>query len=168
LAEKENDPDSRMKTAAYIDTVPATIPLGKPFTFTGSVISGLSGVERVECWLRRATGGNLGPDDPAWQSAEWRPAALDQPPAHWENTLPPGERAGDVWGFDRTTGQPKTWPLPYSMVGWSFTAHDLPPGKYELRARSVDLNGFAQPEPRPYQKSGRNLLDVRRFEIMAG
>jgi len=30
----------------------------------------------------------------------------------------------------------------------------------------VDLNGFAQPEPRPIQKSGRNSLDVREFEVV--
>ena len=53
-------------------------------------------------------------------------------------------------------------------MGWSLTAKNLVPGKYELRARAVDLNGFAQPEPRPYQKSGRNVLDVRRFEVVDG
>jgi hypothetical protein len=34
----------------------------------------------------------------------------------------------------------------------------LAPGRYELRTRAVDLNGFAQPEPRPYQKSGMNRV----------
>jgi hypothetical protein len=29
----------------------------------------------------------------------------------------------------------------------------------------VDLNGFAQPEPRPLQKTGKNGLLVRRFEV---
>ena len=35
-------------------------------------------------------------------------------------------------------------------------SNDLAPGAYEFRVRTVDLNGFAQPEPRPYPKSGRN------------
>jgi hypothetical protein len=35
-----------------------------------------------------------------------------------------------------------------------------------LRARAVDLNGFAQPEPRPNQKTGMNGLEVHEFEVM--
>jgi hypothetical protein len=34
-----------------------------------------------------------------------------------------------------------------------------------VRARTVDLNGFAQPEPRSIQKSGKNGIQVRRFEV---
>jgi hypothetical protein len=45
------------------------------------------------------------------------------------------------------------------------TLRDLRPGTYELRARAVDLNDFAQPEPRPYQKSGRNEVQVRRIVV---
>jgi len=29
----------------------------------------------------------------------------------------------------------------------------------------VDLNGFAQPEPRPNQKAGMNGLETREFEV---
>lgn len=166
-AEKDNDPDSRMKTAAYLDPTPAKVTAGQPATFTGTAVSGLSGLERVECWIRPAGTSNLTDDDPAWQSAAWTPATLDQAPQSWTNAFPAGINPGDVWGFDTRTGHPKSWPLPYSIVGWSFQATDLAPGKYEIRPRSVDLNGFAQPEPRPYQKSGRNLLDVRRFEVTA-
>ena len=39
-----------------------------------------------------------------------------------------------------------------------FRGYELEPGSYEFRARAVDLNGFAQPAPRPYQKSGMNLV----------
>ncbi len=166
-AEQENDPESRMKTAAYVDDVPQEVKAGQPINFTGSVVSGLSGLERVECWIRPAGMGNLRDDDPAWQSAKWSPAKLDPAPTNWTNSLPEGVKAKEVFGFDPRSGKPKTWPLPYSVVGWSITANNLIPGKYEFRARSVDLNGFAQPEPRPYQKSGRNVLDVRRFEVAA-
>ena len=44
---------------------------------------------------------------------------------------------------------------------------DLAPGSYEFRVRTVDLNGFAQPEPRPYQKSGMNLIPCRTLEVTA-
>ncbi len=166
-AEQNNDPESRMKTAAYLDNVPEKVKAEQPLRITGNVMCGLSGLERVECWIRPAGMGNLRDDDPAWQSAEWTSATLDAAPTNWANSLPEDVRAADVFGFDPQNGKPKSWPLSYSVVGWSLTAKNLAPGKYELRARSVDLNGFAQPEPRPYQKSGRNVLDVRRFEVVA-
>ena len=62
--------------------------------------------------------------------------------------------------------QPLTWPLRYSMVTWSATLRDLAPGEYEVRARTVDLNGFEQPEPRTTLKSGRNQIQVRRFIVV--
>ena len=34
-------------------------------------------------------------------------------------------------------------------MGWTATVVGLGPGCYELRARSVDESGNAQPEPRP-------------------
>jgi hypothetical protein len=69
-------------------------------------------------------------------------------------------------GFDPNTGVPKQWPLRYSMVGWSAKIVDLKPGNYELRVRAVDLNDFAQPEPRPIQKTGRNSIEVKEFEVV--
>ena len=68
-------------------------------------------------------------------------------------------------GFDPKTGRPATWPLRYSMISWTTKLHDLRPGRYEFRARAVDLNGFAQPEPRPIPKSGKNAVEVHRFEV---
>jgi hypothetical protein len=52
------------------------------------------------------------------------------------------------------------------MCSYGATIKGLKIGQYEVRARSVDLNDFAQPEPRPTQKSGRNGIQVRRFEIV--
>jgi len=80
--------------------------------------------------------------------------------------LPAGVASREILGFDPKSGQPATWPLRYSMISWSASVANLAPGKYALRARAVDLNGFAQPEPRPIQKSGRNSLDVREFEVV--
>lgn len=68
-------------------------------------------------------------------------------------------------GFDPKTGQPGKWPLRYSMISWSTTLRDLAPGTYEFRARIVDLNNFAQPEPRPVLKTGKNAVEVHRFEV---
>ena len=51
-ANGNNDPDSYLKTAAYVDDGPEKIPAGKDVVLTGQVISGLSGVSRVEYWVR--------------------------------------------------------------------------------------------------------------------
>jgi hypothetical protein len=74
----------------------------------------------------------------------------------------------EIWGFDPKTGKPKDWPLRYSIATWSVTLKDLPPGDYELRARTVDQNGFAQPEPRPQPTSGINRISPAKiFKVTA-
>ena len=163
-AEKNNDPESHLKTAAYLDELAPKFPAGRPVTVSGLVIAGWSGLERVEYWLREAAE-DIADDDPAWTAAKWLPCQTAEPPADWSSVLPAGVSARDILGFDRTTGRPLTWPLRYSMVAWSAALRDLAPGKYEVRARSVDLNGEAQPEPRPIAKTGRNGIQVRRFEV---
>lgn len=160
-AEKNNDPESHLKTAAYLDDV---VVSGRSVQVGGWAISGLSGLSHVETWLRPAGAAVLKDQDPAWQTAVWKRAELDPQP-DWGAVLPAGVAASEVLGFDRNTGRPMTWPLRYSMVGFSTTLRGLEPGKYEVRARTVDLNGFAQPEPRDLQKSGKNGIQVRTFEI---
>ncbi len=44
----------------------------------------------------------------------------------------------------------------YTIALWTATLRDVPPGEYDLRCRTVDLAGNAQPMPRPFAKSGRN------------
>jgi hypothetical protein len=44
---------------------------------------------------------------------------------------------------------------------------DLRPGRYEFRARTIDGNGFAQPEPRPFaQRSGMNGVQCKSLRII--
>jgi DMSO/TMAO reductase YedYZ molybdopterin-dependent catalytic subunit len=160
-AENNNDPESHLKTAAYLDDV---VVSGKTAHIGGWAISGLSGLSHVETWLRPA-GSVLADNDPEWQKAVWKPAQLDAQP-DWKSVLPSGTRPQDILGFDKATGKPLSWPLRYSMVGYSATLSDLKPGKYEIRARTVDLNGFAQPEPRSIQKSGKNGIQVRTFTVV--
>jgi hypothetical protein len=134
----------------------------------GLAISGLSGLRRVEYWLRSRDGnaGEVTEDDPAWEQGPWLSAQIAGPPADWSSILPPGVSAKELLGFDPKTGRPATWPLRYSMVWWSAALKGLAPGKYEVRARAVDLNGFAQPEPRAMQKAGMNPVQVERFEVV--
>ncbi len=163
-AEQNNDPESFLKTAAYLDGLSAKIPAGQPVIITGLVMAGLSGVKRVEYCLQRD---DSKPGEPKVEAPEqWNEAQLEEPPADWSSVLPVGVASRQVLGFDSNTGKPATWPLRYSMISWTATLKGLAPGKYALRARAVDLNGFAQPEPRASQKAGRNALELREFQVM--
>ncbi|WP_414664818.1 molybdopterin-dependent oxidoreductase [Horticoccus sp. 23ND18S-11] len=166
-ANQNNDPESHLKTAAYIDPLPGWFSAGQPIALSGLVLAGYSGLQRVECWLHRVEPGTapVAQDDATYQAASWTPCALEAPPSHWSLHFPAGVSTREVLGFDRKTGQPAAWPLRYSMISWSAAFQDLKPGRYEFRARAVDLNGFAQPEPRPVLKSGKNAVEVRRFEV---
>jgi DMSO/TMAO reductase YedYZ molybdopterin-dependent catalytic subunit len=166
-ADANNDPESYLKTAAYLDDGPQTFKLDQPIEIRGTAMVGWSGLKRVEYWLRPDTGthGKLADDDPAWQKAQWVPCVLDRP-SEWGGHLPEGVMPKDVWGFD-AEGKPKEWPLRYSVAPWSVTLKGLAAGVYEFRVRTIDLNGFAQPEPRPYPKSGRNEIQYRPIMVMA-
>lgn len=169
-ASGNNDPDSFLKTAAYVDKAldGRKIPVGQPVFITGQVISGLSGVKHVEYWLRRVEGGPqaLADDDPELLNAPWKPCQLETQP-QWTTVLPKGVNPRQVLAFDVHNGTPLSWPPRYGMCSYYAMVSDLKPGRYEARARSVDLNGFAQPEPRPLQKAGKNGIQVRRFEIVS-
>ncbi|MGH7173200.1 MAG: molybdopterin-dependent oxidoreductase [Gemmataceae bacterium] len=167
-AEAGNDPESHLKTMARIDEAPQSFAAGRPLALTGVAMAGWSGLRRVEYWLRPDTGrhGQIEEDDPAWTKAEWKPCAIDPPPEDWAGQLPADVQPREVWGFDPRSGRPKEWPLRYSVVSWSVSLKDLPPGAYEFRVRAVDLNGYAQPEPRPDPKSGRNEIQCKTILVM--
>ena len=83
------DPDSYVKTMAWPEG-PTTFKAGVPITFRGVAVCGLSGLKRVEYWLRPDTGtdGKLADDDPAWKTATWKPCVIDPPPDDWKAHLP--------------------------------------------------------------------------------
>lgn len=165
----DNDVESHLKTAAYVDSAPPPVRAGQALVVTGTVMVGMSGLKRVEYWLRPA-GDNkpLADDDPAWANARWSPCVITPPPQDWTATLPRGVTPASVFGFDARTGQPREWPMKYSWALWSVTLGNLKAGAYEFRARAVDNNDFAQPEPRPYPKSGRNEVQMRRLTVHQG
>jgi DMSO/TMAO reductase YedYZ molybdopterin-dependent catalytic subunit len=166
-AQQNNDPESYLKTAAYIDQGPGMFPARRPVVLAGTAMVGLPGLRRVEYWLRPDAGthGRLADDDPAWRTARWQPCTLLPPPQNWGGSLPSGVLPRDIWGFDARTGQPKEWPMRYSWALWTVTLNDLDAGTYEFRVRAVDLNDFAQPEPRPYPKSGKNEVPYKQITI---
>jgi len=167
-ASGNNDPDSFLKTAAYVDSGKGKVQAGEPVFLTGQVISGLSGVKRVEYWLRSVPAPNqpkLADDAPELISAKWLPCELEAQP-DWSSILPKGVKSQNVLAFDKASGKPTSWPPRYGMCSYMAALKELKPGHYEVRARSVDLNDYIQPEPRPSQKSGKNSIQVHRFEVV--
>jgi DMSO/TMAO reductase YedYZ molybdopterin-dependent catalytic subunit len=168
-AEANNDPESYLKTMARIDDGPEAFKAGRPITLTGVAMVGWSGLKRVESWLRPDTGrhAQLAEDDPDWKTARWEPCQIEPPPEDWGGSLPDGVMPKDVWGFDPKTGRPKEWPMRFSVARWSVTLKGLAAGAYEFRVRTIDLNGYAQPQPRPYPKSGRNEIQGKTILVMS-
>jgi DMSO/TMAO reductase YedYZ molybdopterin-dependent catalytic subunit len=162
------DPYSPMKTLARLD-VHASLKFKRdePITISGIATVGASGLARVEYWLRpdQGTHGKLDADDPAWGTADWKQVALEgQPPKNWLEGLA-GKLPEHTSFIDSAMQSPRVWPLPYSWVQWSENLGNLVPGAYEFRARAVDLNGFAQPEPRPNPQSGIADVHCQTFVV---
>jgi hypothetical protein len=165
-AERNNDPESYLKTAAYFDSVvEERWPAGRPIIVRGAAMVGWPGLERVEYWLRSAPAqaAPLADDDPAWRSAQWRPAVIEPPPTDWSG-LPGNVLPRDVHGFG-ADGRPRQWPIRFTYALWTITLSGLAAGRYELRVRTVDKNGFAQPQPRPYQRSGLNRIQSKVIAV---
>ena len=152
---------------ARMDDSPAAFKVGQPIDLTGVAMAGWSGLKCVEYWLRPDTGthGKLADDDPAWKTAKWQPCAIEPPPRDWGGNFPDGVLPRDVWGFDEK-GVPKDWPMRFSVAHWTVSLKGLAVGAYEFRVRTVDLNGYAQPEPRPYPKSGQNAIQYKPIMVM--
>ena len=91
--------------------------------------------------------------DPYCLQGDWRAATLADRPADLET--PRTERSV----------QTREWPLRYTFVHWTATLPPLGAGEYEVRCRSVDLNGIAQPMPRPFPKSGRADIHVLKLTV---
>jgi DMSO/TMAO reductase YedYZ molybdopterin-dependent catalytic subunit len=167
---QNNDPESYLKTAAYIDDPePSTFRTGATPIMRGTAMVGWPGLERVEYWLRPESGthGVISDEDPAWKTAKWRPCTIAPPPVDWSAALPDDLHPSQIWGFGRD-GKPREWPMRFSIALWSAALAGLSPGGYEFRVRTVDKNGFAQPEPRPFvQRSGLNAIQCKQFIVLA-
>lgn len=162
-----NDPESHLKTAAYVDRKSEQVKAGDPVILTGQVINGLSGLNRVEYWVRKVAENSEKLHDlhPELLRGPWQPCEIEPQP-DWKSILPKEITSRQILGFNPETGQPLSWPLRYGMASYRAVIRDLPPGKYELRARAVDLNGYSQPEPRPAQKTGKNAIQFRTVEVV--
>ena len=163
-ANANNDIDSWMKTFARFLSFPATVKAGQAIPITGAAQVGISGLSKVQCWLCPREK-ELPRDDPYFAAADWREAQIlsPPPPRGWGGAFKEGKLPADVIGFD-PAGRPKSWPLRYALAHWAVLLPGVRAGKYDLRCRTIDANGLAQPLPRPFPKSGRNAIEKVELE----
>lgn len=152
-----NDIDSWMKTFARVLSRPAKVKAGEPIAVTGLAQVGIGGLSKVQYWLHPQEP-KWPADDPYFANAPWKDAEMLGPPASWAGGIPEGKLPEGVLGFDAATGKPRSWPLRYAIAHWGALLTEVPPGEYFLRCRTIDANGVAQPMPRPFAKSGRNMI----------
>ncbi len=165
-AEKGNDVDSRMKTYARILNWREEMPNGSAIPLTGVAQCGSSGLSKVQYWLKEKATDWLSSDQ-YFEKAPWQDAAILPPPSvDWgggltTKTLPPiRHQIGD-------DGRALNWPLENTIAHFAALLTDIPKGAYEIRVRTIDANGAAQPMPRPFQKSGGNAIQQKPLNILA-
>jgi DMSO/TMAO reductase YedYZ molybdopterin-dependent catalytic subunit len=165
-AKENNDVDSLMKTFARFVTVPTNPKAGQPIPIVGSAQVGVSGLSKVQYWLSPREKPPA-EEDQFFVHGDWKDAKILPPPAGraWGGTLKNGKLPHNVMGFD-ATGRPKTWPLRYALAQWAAVLPGVSAGKYDLRCRTIDENGIAQPLPRPFQKSGHNAIETVELEVV--
>jgi len=162
-AKGNNDIDSPMKSMARFIYKPLKEKAGTPIAITGLAHVGISGLSRVQVWIN--------PQDKKWpkvdpyfSKAPWQDAKILPPPTKWGGDLPEGKLPSDVRFFTRE-GQPKHWPMRYTIAHWATLLKGIAPGKYDIYCRTIDANGIAQPMPRPFRKSGPNTIQKTSITI---
>lgn len=163
-ANGNNDTNSWLKTFARFATLPARIKSDEPLTIHGNAQVGISGLSKVQYWVRR-TDEPLPADDRYFTKAPWHDAQIvpfdpDAIRGFDHARLNPVQ-------FDPATKQPREWPLRNTLCLWTTGPRKLAPGNYEIRCRTIDKAGAAQPMPRPFPKSGRNQIQSARLEVVA-
>jgi DMSO/TMAO reductase YedYZ molybdopterin-dependent catalytic subunit len=158
-----NDTVSPIKTCARFIHTPEKIKAGQSAPITGVAQVGMSGLSKVQYWLCQHDAA-LAEDDPYFTKAEWKDADVLPPPDNWGGDLPDGKLPPVPRQIDPATGKPYRWPIRGTIVHWAALLTVEHPGQYDLRCRTIDANGIAQPMPRPFPKSGRN--DIQKVQII--
>lgn len=158
-ANGNNDIDSWMKTSARIISRPFQVKPGQPIPVTGLAQVGISGLTKVQ-YLLSPEDHAWPADDPWFTKADWKDASVLPPPERWGGGLAEGRLPAGTLGIETQTGKPTTWPMRNTVVHWGALLTDVPAGKYQLRCRSIDANGIAQPLPRPFVKAGGNSIQM--------
>ncbi|MFL5341281.1 MAG: molybdopterin-dependent oxidoreductase [Gemmataceae bacterium] len=163
-AEQDNDVDSWLKTFAGILTAPERITAGETIPLTGYAQVGISGLTKVQTWIAPKAI-SWPADDPYFTKADWKDAEILPAPKTWGGGLPGDRLPEHLFGFDQKSHRPREWPPLFAMAHWAAARPGLRAGEYVLRVRTIDAKGIAQPMPRPFQKSGRNLIEARNITV---
>ncbi len=158
-----NDTVSPLKTCARFIHTPKEMKAGRAAPITGVAQVGMSGLSKVQYWLHPQDE-PLAADDPYFTNGQWKDADILPPPKQWGGGLPDGKLPPIPRQFD-AAGRPIRWPTPNTIVHWATLLTAVRPGKYDLRSRTIDANGIAQPMPRPFLKSGYNV--IQKVQIVA-
>jgi hypothetical protein len=159
-----NDTVSHIKTCARFIYTPKTAKAGEPVPVTGVAQVGMSNLSKVQYWLCRHDQ-SLPDDDPYYTRAPWQDADILPPPDDWGGGLPDGKLPAIPRQFDTLSGKPLHWPMPNTIIHWATLLTVEDPGEYDLRCRTIDANGIAQPMPRPFRKSGHNAIQQVRILV---
>ena len=161
-AKQNNDIDSRMKSYARFVFWPKSVKRGEAIRISGVAQAGQSGLKKVQYWLKPA-GDPLPKGDRYFETADWKDAEMLRPDDLGSEL--PGGRLPEIPGQTDKDGNPIQWPPRYALGHWAALLRDVIPGKYELRCRTIDNRGVAQPMPRPFAKSGGNAIHVVRVSV---
>jgi len=161
-ANQNNDIDSRMKSYARFVFWPKSVKRGEAIPISGVAQAGQSGLSKVQYWLKPAAQ-PLPAGDRYFESAPWKDAEI-LPPEGLGADLPEG-RLPEIPGQIDEDGAPVEWPPRYALGHWAALLRNVEPGKYELRCRTIDNRGVAQPLPRPFAKSGGNAIQSVRISV---
>jgi hypothetical protein len=163
-ANGNNDINSWLKTFARFGKLPERIKEGEALTIQGNAQAGLSGIAKVQYWLRNLKD-PLPANDPDFTAAPWQDAQI----VPFDPDAIKGFDAVKLHPvqFDPKTRQPREWPLRYTLCRWTAAPGRIAAGSYELRCRTIDRAGHAQPMPRPFPKSGRNRIQTLKLDVVA-
>ncbi len=161
-AKQNNDIDSRMKSYARIIFWPKSAKRGDAIPISGVAQAGQSGLKKVQYWLKPADE-PLPSGDRYFETADWKDAEILRP-EDLGVELPEG-RLPEIPGQVDKDGRLLEWPPRYALGHWAALLKDVEPGKYDLRCRTIDNNGIAQPMPRPFAKSGGNAIHSVRLTV---
>ncbi len=104
-------------------------------------------------------------DDPYFSKGQWKDAQILPPPDDWGGGLDDGKLPPIPSQIDPRTSKPHAWPMRNAFAHWAALVTAPSAGKYDLRCRTIDANGVAQPMPRPFAKSGHNA--IQKVQIVA-
>ncbi len=161
-----NDVESPLKTCARFIDPPKEAAAGSSVPLVGLAHVGVSGLRKVQYSVLPQDVA-LPADDPFVERMEWKDAAILPSPKDWGGGLPGGRLPAMPLQFDPATGAPRTWPLRFTIAHWAALMGPLRPGKYDLRCRTIDGNGIAQPMPRPLPKTGNNAIHKVQLVVKA-